>query len=111
MKISNFKQSHIRFTEKEYRKIIADAQTYRKTIPELLKAVYFRKKLRQPAMAPEDARRVHIELIRIGNNVNQIAKQLNSGFRHGFNPSVDEVRDDMRAVRHFVLGYDGNRKN
>ena len=111
MKISNFKQSHIRFTEKEYRKIIADAQTYRKTIPELLKAVYFRKKLRQPAMPPEDALRVHIELIRIGNNVNQIAKQLNSGFRQGFNPSVDEVRDDMRAVRHFVLGYDGNRKN
>ena len=110
MRTSTQNRANIRFSEKEYQRLQKDAHLYKRTIPILMKDVYFRKKLLQPAMGPDDARRVHVELIRIGNNVNHIAKQLNSGFRQGFNPSVDEMRDDIRAIRHFVLGFQGKSK-
>lgn len=110
MRISTQKRANIRFSEREYQRLQKDAHAYKISIPTIMKKVYFRKNLPQPAMGPDDARRVHIELIRIGNNVNQIAKQLNGGFREGFNPSVDEMRDDIRAIRHFVLGFQGTSK-
>jgi hypothetical protein len=48
------------------------------------------------------------ELRRIGNNVNQIAKVLNSGFREGWNSALAQVRDDLDTLRRYVVGFYGN---
>lgn len=88
MNQSRHNRSHLRFTAEEYERLVTDAKTYGETIPNLIKAVYFKKKLPPPAMAKGDAERVLAALNRIGNNVNQIARQLNAGFREGFTPQL-----------------------
>ena len=110
MQKSKKNQSHVRFTDEEYARVHEDAEAYGKTVPEMIKGVYFGKNLARPVLNRDDAQRVLAALARIGNNVNQIARQLNSGFRQGFNPAIQEVRDAVVALRHFIMGYDGDRQ-
>jgi hypothetical protein len=111
MKISAQKRSHVRFTEEEYEIIVKDANNYKHSIPEQLKSVFFCRKIATPVMYPDDARRAIVELNRIGNNVNQIARKLNSGSRYGFTPVLEEMARDIRSMTYFLEGHDGNRKN
>ncbi len=76
-----------------------------------MKSVYFEKNLPQPTMSSDDAKVIIAALNRIGNNVNQIAKHLNSGIREGFNPTLDEIAGSISSLRTFVLGTYGNRQN
>ncbi|MGE0175073.1 MAG: plasmid mobilization relaxosome protein MobC [Oligoflexales bacterium] len=108
MRSSEKRQTHIRFTEDEYSQLLNDSEVYGETVPNLMKAVYFRKKLLQPVMNREDALQVLTALNRIGNNANQIARQLNSGFRQGFNSMVEELRNDIQSMKHYILGLRGN---
>lgn len=109
MRGSAKRQTHIRFSEDEYSQVMHDSKVYGETVPNLMKAVYFRKRLPQPIMNREDALTVIASLNRIGNNANQIAKHLNSGFRQGFNMMVEELRNDIQAMKHYILGFHGNR--
>ena len=43
----------------------------------------------------------------IGNNINQIAKHLNAGFREGFQGGLAEAFSDLAQLRSFVGGFDG----
>ena len=108
MKTSKHQMTHIHFTDDEYATLKDDAMLYRKSIPDVIKAVYFRQALARPLLASDDARKILAELNRIGNNVNQIARQMNSGIRDGFNPAVDELRQEVAALRHMVMGAHGN---
>lgn len=108
MRASEKRQTHIRFTEAEYSQLLNDSEVYGETVPNLMKAVYFRKRLLQPIMNREDALQVLTALNRIGNNANQIARQLNSGFRQGFNSMVEELRNDIQSMKHYILGLRGN---
>jgi hypothetical protein len=108
MRGSEKRQTHIRFSEVEYNQLLNDSEVYGETVPNLMKAVYFRKKLLQPVMNREDALQVLTALNRIGNNANQIARQLNSGFRQGFNQVVEELRNDIQSMKHYILGLRGN---
>jgi hypothetical protein len=111
MNPSRLNRSHLRFTADEYQRLVEDAKTYGDSIPNLIKAVYFKRKLPPPAMAKDDADRVLAALNRIGNNVNQIARHLNAGFREGFTPQVTEMAEALRAIKNFVLGFHGNRQD
>lgn len=111
MKHSEQNQSHIRFTDEEYTQILEDAEIYNETIPNLLKAVYFRRHLPRPVMYPDDARRALAELSRMGNNVNQIARHLNSGFREGFNPSVEKMATAIEAMKNYIMSGHGHSQN
>jgi len=108
MRGSAKRQTHIRFSEDEYSQVLNDSKVYGETVPNLMKTIYFRKKLPQPIMNREDALAVIASLNRIGNNANQIAKHLNSGFRQGFNTMVEELRNDIQAMKHYILGLHGN---
>jgi hypothetical protein len=111
MNPSRLNRSHLRFSVEEYARLVEDAKVYGDSIPNLIKSVYFNKKLPQPAMSKDDADRVLAALNRIGNNVNQIARQLNAGFREGFAPQVAEMAEALRAIKTFVLGFRGNGQN
>jgi len=111
MNPSRLNRSHLRFSAEEYARLVEDARVYGDSIPNLIKAIYFKKKLLQPAMSKDDADRVLAALNRIGNNINQIARQLNAGFREGFNPAVQEMAESLRAIKTFILGYRGNGQN
>src|SRR5262249_52711309 len=45
MNPSRLNRSHLRFTAEEYQRLVEDAKTYGDSIPNLIKAVYFKKKL------------------------------------------------------------------
>ena len=111
MKRSDAGSSHVRFTEDQYSRIEDDARIYGKSIPELLRAAYFGSLPPRPAFSVEDAKRIVIAINRVGNNVNQVARHVNSGFRSGFAPMLDEIRAHLLAIRNFAVGLNGNSKN
>jgi len=92
-------QSHIRFTQKQYEQLQKDCALYKQSIPERMKEDYFGKPPIQPFYPYEDALAHLTELKRIGNNVNQIARQINAGIREGFYPVVEKIYDAV--MEHF----------
>lgn len=100
---------NLRFTPEQYATIRQDAEAYGMRISELIKSVYFNKRPQAPALHREDAQRIFVALTRIGNNINQIARQLNAGFAQGFNPAIEEARDALVALKHFAIGHHGHR--
>lgn len=109
MKTSKDCRANVRMTPLEYARILEDAKNFSQTVSERLKDVYFKNSPFTPAMPKEEAQRVATELARIGNNFNQIARRVNSGFMEGFNTAFDDVRDALSALRNFTKGYDGGR--
>jgi hypothetical protein len=100
--------SQVRFSDEEWVRIQNDHFVTGLSIPALLKLSYFKGPPLSPLMTPVDQRATLDALRRIGNNVNQIAKQLNSGFREGWNDALAEVRDSLAALRQFVTGFYGD---
>ena len=100
--------SCVKFSENEYIQLLKDQIVWGESIPILLKKVYFNGPRIAPLMTAEDARATLAELRRIGTNINQIAKHLNSGFREGWNEDFIQIRDSIAALRRFVVGFCGN---
>lgn len=100
----------VRLTENEYRHLKNDAEVTGKSIPLLLKRAYFVGAPLVPLMRKDDVTTVMSQLGRIGNNVNQIARQLNSGFRAGFNDDLAEVRRMLTLLVTFVTSTYGSSK-
>ena len=102
------KASFVRFSDEEHLAIQKLALEHGESIPELLKKCFFGNPPKQPIVSDENARAIMIGLNRIGNNLNQIARKVNTGFREGFISAFDEVRDDLRALKNFAVGLSGD---
>jgi hypothetical protein len=102
--------SHVRFTASEYRHIQNDSNVTNTSIPLLLKRAYFIGAPLVPLMRKDDLTMMVNQLARIGNNVNQIARQLNSGFREGFNDDLTEVRKSLTLLVKFITSTYGSSK-
>lgn len=100
-------RANVRFNEEEYARLQKDAFVLGKSIPILLKEAYFKGPQVSPLMNVEDQRVTLVELRRIGNNVNQIAKHFNSGFRNGCNKEFTEICENLSMLRKFVAGICG----
>lgn len=66
-------------SDQEYENLQMKSEIANLTIPQFCKDVALSKKIRQPKIDREGALQIASELRRIGNNVNQVAKHLNSG--------------------------------
>ena len=89
---------YIRVTPQEYLRVLKMAQATRKNPQELFKrALFDRVDLEKPIylMLPEQAEDCRNDLKRIGNNVNQIAKHLNSGLMTGWTQALGAVHADF----------------
>lgn len=110
MKNSKERRANIRFDEAEYLQLCNDAKIYGETVPGLLKAVYFTRLPSAPKFTKDDAIRIVTAINRVGNNVNQIARHLNSGGGHSAVISVlTDVTEQLRILKYFAVGADGNR--
>lgn len=89
---------YVRFSETEYAQILEDERRADKSAQDLLKQAYFGKGPLVVLMNDDEKDRVIAQIRRIGNNVNQIAKKINSGFSEGFNPEISEVRSMITAL-------------
>lgn len=101
--------THVRLSEKEFLRISNDSQLIGESIPWLLKRAYFKGPIVNPLMDKDSAVGLMKELNRIGTNINQIAKHLNSGFREGWNQNFVSVQEDLQAIRKFIAGFHGIR--
>jgi len=60
-----------------------------------------------PLMRQDDKQMVMGQLSRLNNNMNQIARRINSGFRSGFNEELSEaLRMFTRLVTFITSTYD-----
>lgn len=89
----------VRFTDDEIDRIEEDSINTGKSIPTLLKERYFSGPRPLPLFAEEDLKQHFAALGRIGNNMNQLARRLNSGIREGF---IEELKEIQRLFdRHW----------
>jgi hypothetical protein len=111
MKSELLPSSHVRFTAEEYAIIKRDELLTGKSIPWLLKTTYFKNGIAPPTLDVESRRSIRRELASIGNNVNQLARNVNSGLISNIKEEVREILHAFRIVKSF-LGLDyGDRKN
>ena len=95
--------SHVRFTEYEYNRLQKMKMTTGLSIPDLLKkALFNRMDLERPLLNPDDVSKIMEELRRQGNNINQIAKQINSGLLKGWNHSFNALVRSYQDIRHMI---------
>lgn len=96
-------RTNVRFTEKEYAQIEEAQRETGLSIPDLLKKAYFKHRtMLRPLLTREQVDQIMSELRRQGNNLNQIAKQINSGLREGWNPSFNAMTKGYVDIRHLI---------
>ena len=92
-------QVNIRVNEAEYAKIQASARIMGLTVPKYCKHLVMQSKLKEPKLADEEYHKIIVDLSRIGNNINQSARQLNQ--------SKSEVaEEEWLAVKEQLEGLD-----
>jgi len=99
----------VRFKTPEYQLITEDSQKTNLSIPTLLKKSYFSKRHQFKLINTEEIKPIIFHLSKIGNNMNQIAKQLNAGIRNGFNTEYDNMADEFRKVQQILVTVYGLR--
>jgi len=85
---------YIRVTESEYARVKTMCDSTRCTAQDLFKkALLGRVNLEKPIylFTPEATQEIKTDLSRIGNNVNQIAKKVNSGLMQGWSTALNGV--------------------
>ncbi len=96
----------VRVSNDELERLKSDSTKTRKTMPTLLRETYFNKIPQNVLMNDDDVEKIRAEINRIGNNVNQIAKQINAGIRHGWNSSFDSISEQLKLLnQYYVLNY------
>ena len=94
---------YVRVSAEEYRSIAGDAKQTGESLPDLLKRSYFSNRTRVTILMTKDDLKVVLgQLGRIGNNLNQIAKAMNTGFREGFNDDFLGIRRSFDALMVFM---------
>ncbi len=105
--------SCVRLSPSEYSRIQKDSKTSGKSIPELLRESYFDKPSTKVLMNKDDLAVLRKDLNRIGNNLNQVARRLNSGLMHGWSDTLDLALEQFKTLTnqiHYGYGY-GIHKN
>ena len=94
----------VRFTPSEYRRLKREQQLTGQSIPWLLKQSYFRRaELRPPAFDYETSRAILREIGAIGNNLNQLAKRVNSGIASAVLEHVAAMRSKLDQIAAVAL--------
>ena len=93
---------YVRFTPEEFQRLQEDERVTGRNIQKLLKKAYFEREPTVLLMKDEDAKHFSAQILRIGNNVNQIARQLNSGFAYGFQNELETIRSQLTLLLSWV---------
>lgn len=102
---------NVRMSPFEYRRIKKDSEASRKSIAELLRESYFSQPPRKVLMDRKDVDLLRKDLSRIGNNLNQVARRLNTGLFHGWNNTLNLIWEELRALKkqiHYGYGVPKN---
>lgn len=83
---------YVRLTPEENAQLEEDQTRTGRSAQDLLRSAYFGKGRVIILMTDEDKDTFLGQINRIGNNVNQIAKKLNTGIIYGFDDDITQVR-------------------
>ncbi len=94
----------VRVDASEHKQIKKMTLTTGMTAPELFRrALLGRMDLEQPLFSPEQAREFESELKRQGNNINQIAKKINTGLMTGWSQALAAVNTSYIKLSQMLL--------
>jgi hypothetical protein len=101
---------YVRLTEEEYKRIQTMVASIGITAPEIFRRALFDTiNFVQPLFSKQDTKEIMTELSRQGNNINQIAKKVNSGFATGWDQSFNNMVRAYMDLRHFIASSYGSR--
>jgi len=92
-------QVDVRMTVDDYSKVSVNAETIGLSIAEYIRRRIAEKSLPKKKVSPSD-RKLFVELSRVGNNLNQIAKVANSGIRDPF--SIHKQLTEVKIVLQYL---------
>ena len=95
----------VKFTEKEYWRIKKDSLLRGMSIQALLREAYRKGPRCVPRMGVEDSRAMLAELRSVGDEINTIARALNSGVREGLDEDWNRISERLSALRRFTEGF------
>lgn len=98
-------RSHLRFTSEQSLRLLRDQTMTGKTIPWLLKHVYFRKELAPPALDPETRAAVRRELAELGNVLKGLYGLLQNVVQSELLAQLAEGLQQLKTLKSF-LGRD-----
>ena len=89
---------YIRFSPDEYEQVLMDEERTGKGIQELLKKAYFGNGRVVLLMTDQETSEMMAQIMRIGNNMNQVARKLNSGFGGDYNQEIVDARSMLTKL-------------
>lgn len=98
----------VRLTENEYEKISLMAIEQRKSVPRIFLDLLNQSIPQNILMSTENAKKLTTELNRIGNNINQIARKVNTG-EVVLSQSFDDAKDILNLIYKQIGRFSGLR--
>ena len=102
------KKIHLRVTTDEYNTLKEASRIYNKKVSTMLLESIFSKLPQKILMTSEHLIQLMSEIKRIGNNINQVAKKINSGDVPP-TKSVDAAVTEINKILHFLEANSGLR--
>ena len=90
------KETHVRFTEEEWKLVHQLAQDFEMPLADFIRWSVFQRKVTMRILIDDESSalsKIRYQLDKIGANINQISKVLNSGF---VNPTM--FRDELKSM-------------
>ena len=100
----------VRLSPEQHAQLKDDEIRSGKSAAELMRIAYFEGGPMVLLMADEDRHEVLTQISRIGNNVNQIAKRVNTGILFGFDQEISQIRILLSHLMTFVTSKYGLHK-
>ena len=101
----------VRLSPIEYKRIEKESRKTGKSIPKLLRESHFHQPPRKVLIGKNDVAFLRKDLNRIGNNLNQVTKRLNSGLMHGWSNTLELILkqfEDLTRQVHYGYGVPQN---
>jgi hypothetical protein len=99
----------VRFTPEQYARLLRDQLEFGKTVPELLRTVYFQRGHPRPLFDAATAKFFRREMGYQGNNVNQLVRRANSGIVDGAADEIAALVREYQKLRALLSGAYGDR--
>ena len=97
----------VRLSPEQHEQLKIDERRSGKSAAELMRIAYFEGGPMVLLMTDEDRHEVLTQISRIGNNVNQIAKRVNTGILFGFDQEISQMRVLLSHLMTFVTSKYG----
>jgi len=95
---------HVRLTESQYKQLTKESQIMDKSKAEMLREGYFKGKKITILFDMATANNMYKEMNKIGVNINQITKRINSGLSVGlYEDLLKEIKNEFQKIVRILI--------